>query len=74
MAAPSRHPYVKLAATLVLVGMGLFTLERYGLGRLGQDGAPPHIDPTVLSLLLIVPMLLIAAGAVVFVIGKLRRL
>jgi hypothetical protein len=74
MAAPSRHPYVKLAATLMLLGMGLFTLERYGLGRLGGEGEALHLDPTVLSLLVLAPVLLVAAGALVFVVGKLRRL
>jgi len=73
MATPSRHPYVKVAATLMLVGMGLFTLERYGLGRLEQ-GSALHIDPTVLSLLVLAPMLLVGAGAIVFLVGKLRRL
>ncbi len=74
MAAPGRHPYVKLASTLMLVGMGLFTLERYGLDRLGQNGEPLRLDPTVLSVLVVAPVLLVGAGAIVFIIGKMRRL
>ena len=74
MATPGPKPYIKLASTLVLIGMGLFTLERYGLSRIEEPGHPLHLDGTVLSLLVIVPMLLIVTGALVFVVGKMRRL
>jgi len=33
-----------------------------------------HLNGTVLSLLVLAPLLLIAAGAIVFIVGKLRRL
>jgi hypothetical protein len=65
---------VKLASTLVLVGTGLFSLEQYGLGRLEGPDHSVHIDGTLLSVLVIVPLALVAVGAVVFVVGKLRRL
>ena len=74
MATQGPKPYIKLASTLVLIGMGLFTLERYGLSRIEEPGHPLHLDGTVLSLLVIVPMLLIVTGALVFVVGKMRRL
>ena len=74
MAAQTPQPYIKLASTLVLLGMGLFTLERYGLSRMEEPGHPLHLDGTVLSLLVIVPMVLIVAGAIVFVVGRMRRL
>ncbi len=74
MAAPALKPYIKLASTLVLIGMGLFTLERYGLSRIEEPGNPLHLDGTVLSLLVIAPMALVAAGALVFVVGRIRRL
>jgi hypothetical protein len=74
MAAQGMKPYVKLASTLVLVGTGLFSLEHYGLGRLEGPDHSVHIDGTLLSVLVIVPLALVAVGAVVFVVGKLRRL
>lgn len=74
MAAPGPKPYVKLASTLVLFGMGLFTLERYGLTRIEEPGHPLHLGPNLLSLLAIVPIALIVAGALVFVVGRTRRL
>jgi hypothetical protein len=74
MAAQGMKPYVKLASTLVLIGTGLFSLERFGLGRLEGADHSIHIDGTVLSLLVIAPLALVLAGALVFVVGKMRRL
>jgi hypothetical protein len=74
MAAPGMKPYIKLASTLVLVGTGLFSLEQYGLGKLEGPDHTVHLNGTVLSLLVLAPLLLIAAGAIVFIVGKLRRL
>ena len=74
MAAQGPKPYIKLASTLVLLGMGLFTLERYGLTRMEEPGHPLHLDGTLLSLLVIVPLALIIGGALVFVVGRIRRL
>jgi hypothetical protein len=74
MAGQGMKPYVKLASTLVLVGTGLFSLEQYGLGRLEGPDHSVHIDGTLLSVLVILPLALVAVGAVVFVVGKLRRL
>jgi hypothetical protein len=74
MAAQGPKPYIRLAQTLVLLGTGLFALERFGLGRLEGDSHSTHIDGTLLSILVIVPLLLIAGGALVFLWGKMRRL
>jgi hypothetical protein len=74
MATPGMKPYIKLASTLVLIGTGLFSLEQYGLGKLEGSNHSVHLDGTVLSLLVLAPLLLVAAGAVVFIVGKLRRL
>jgi hypothetical protein len=74
MAAQGMKPYVKLASTLVLVGTGLFSLEQYGLGRLEGDAHPIHIDGTILSLMVLIPIGLVVAGALVFMWGKMRRL
>ena len=74
MAAQGTKPYVKLASTLVLVGMGLFSLEQFGLSRLEGPGKTVHLDGTLLSLLVIAPVALVAAGAIVFMFGKMRRL
>lgn len=74
MAAPPTKPYVKLASTLVLLGMGIFTLERYGLQRIEEPGQPLHLGATLLSLLVIVPVAMVIAGALVFIVGRMRRL
>lgn len=66
-------PYLKLAYTLIIVGMGLFMAERYGLSELSKNGSL-HLDGTLLSILVIAPILLVLAGCVVFMIGKMRRL
>lgn len=74
MAAQGPRPYVKLASTLVLVGMGLFSLEQFGLGKLEGPSRSFHLDPTLLSILIIAPLALVAGGALVFVVGKMRRM
>ena len=74
MAAQGMKPYVKLASTLVLVGTGLFSLERYGLGRLEGPDHAIHLDGTLLSLRVIAPLALVLAGALIFVVGKMRQL
>ncbi len=68
-------PYVKLAGGLVFAGGGLLAVERLGLSQMsGNHAGALHLDSTVLSLLVIVPVGLILAGCVVFMWGKMRRL
>ena len=74
MAVQGPKPYIKLAWTLVVVGMGLFSLEQFGLSRLEGPGNTVHLDGTVLSVMVIAPIALVAAGAIVFMVGKMRRL
>ena len=74
MAAQGQKPYVKLAYTLVLVGMGMFSVEQFGLGKLEGPNHSFHLDGTLLSILVIAPIVLVAAGAVIFMVGKMRRL
>ena len=74
MATQGMKPYVKLASTLVLVGSGLFSLEQYGLGRLEGPDHAVHLDGTILSLMVLVPIGLVVVGALVFMWGKMRRL
>jgi len=71
-----KKPYIKLAATLASLGTGLFLLERYGLNELrGMNGGKGlGLDPNVLGLLVIVPYVLILAAAIIFMVGKMRRL
>lgn len=73
MATPTTKPYVKLAGTLASIGLGLFFIERFGLGELNKNGTM-HIDGTIMSLMVIVPVALVVAAAVVFMVGKMRRL
>lgn len=74
MAAQGPKPYVKIASTLVLIGMATFSLERFGLSRVEGPGKTFHLDPNLLAVLVIAPLALVAAGALVFVVGKMRRL
>jgi hypothetical protein len=74
MAATGTKPYVKLASTLVLVGMGIFTLERFGLSQFSSPSHPLHVSGALLSVLVIAPIVLVLAGAMVFVVGRMRRL
>lgn len=69
-------PYIKLAATLASIGGAMFFLERFGLAELrgANGGQGIHLDPNLLGLLVIVPFALFLAAAIVFVVGKMRRL
>lgn len=71
-----KKPYIKLAATLASLGAGMFFLERFALGELrGVNGGQGiHLDPNILGLLVIAPFALILAAAIVFMVGKMRRL
>lgn len=71
-----QKPYIKLAATLASIGAGMFFLERYGLGELSKlnNGQGIHLDPNLLGVLVIAPFALILAAAVIFMVGKMRRL
>ena len=74
MAQPNMKPYVKLASSLVLVGTGLFSAEQFILGRIEGNSHSVHIDAMIWNLMILVPLGLVAAGALVFVLGKMRRL
>lgn len=63
-------PYVKLAYTLVIIGMAMFFFERYGLSQM----AGAHLAGWLISILVIAPMALILAGCGVFLFGRMRRL
>jgi hypothetical protein len=71
-----KKPYIKLAATLASLGAAMFFLERFALNELrGVNGGQGiHLDPNLLGLLVIVPFALIFAAAIVFMVGKMRRL
>jgi len=73
MATQQMKPYVKLASTLASLGLGIFFIERFGLSELQKNGTL-HIDGTILSIMVLAPILLVIAGAVVFMVGKMRRL
>jgi len=74
MATPTTKPYVKLAQTLIVIGMGIFALERLGLSQMTGSGQKMHLDGTLLSVLVIAPVVLVVAGCLIFMIGKMRRL
>ncbi|OEO31106.1 hypothetical protein VW23_018020 [Devosia insulae DS-56] len=73
MATQQMKPYVKLASTLASIGLGIFFIERFGLTELQKNGTV-HIDGTILSIMVLAPIVLVIAGAVVFMVGKMRRL
>ena len=67
-------PYLKLAYTLIIIGMGMFAFERFGLSEFAGPNQSLHLDGTLLSILVIAPIALVAAGCLVFMFGKMRRL
>ncbi|RYH09882.1 MAG: hypothetical protein EON57_04775 [Alphaproteobacteria bacterium] len=71
-----KKPYIQLAATLASLGAALFFLERFALSELQgvNGGQGVHLDPNLLSLLVIAPFALFLAAAIVFMVGKMRRL
>jgi hypothetical protein len=71
--APGTKPHVKLASRLVFAGMIIFGVEQFGLGQLEGSTKSIHLDPNLLSALVLVPILLVAAGGLVFVISRMRR-
>jgi hypothetical protein len=73
-AQKNAKPYAKIAGGLVMFGMSLFMLERFGLNWMrGPGHSGGHIDGTVLSVLVAAPLVLIAGGCVVFVVGAMLR-
>jgi uncharacterized membrane protein YidH (DUF202 family) len=68
-------PYMRVAYGLIAFGIGLFMLERFGLSALaGPQHSSMHLDPNLLSAMVIGPILLVIAGCIVFMVGKMRRL
>jgi hypothetical protein len=71
VSAPSTKPYMKLAGTLVMLGMAIFFFERYGLSNMQQG---THLAGWLISVLVIAPVLLVVSGCAVFLVGRMRRL
>lgn len=67
-------PYLRLAWSLTIVGLALFAIERFGLSEITGSGGPLHLDETLLSILVVAPVLFVLAGILVFMYGKMRRL
>jgi hypothetical protein len=63
-------PYVKLAYTLVAIGGAIFFFERYGLSHM--EGS--HIPGWLITVLVVAPVLLVVAGALIWMVGRMRRL
>ena len=70
---PATKPYVKLASRLVFAGMIIFSVEQFGLGQLEGPTKSFHLDPNLLSALVLAPILLVVAGALIFVVGRMHR-
>ena len=62
-------PHVKLAYSLIIVGMGLFMFERFGLDMLRGNGTGVQLSGDLLSLLVLTPLVLIGLGCLVFLFG-----
>ena len=71
--ANNSKPYVKLAATLSSLGLGIYFLEQFGLREL-QKVMKLEPDGIVITVLFLAPFLLIIAAILVFIVGKMRRL
>jgi hypothetical protein len=64
--------YLKLAYTLILFGMGIFAFERFGLSEIAGPNQSLHLNGTLLSILVLAPVVLVVAGCLVFLFGKMR--
>lgn len=74
MAEQKPKPHIKLAGTLVMLGMSIFMLERFGLNWMsGSSRTPVHLDQTVMSVLVIAPVALVVGGCLVFAVGSMLR-
>lgn len=73
---PSQNskPYLRWAWGLVFSGAIIFGLERFGLSEFSKPGRSLNLDPNLVSILAIAPVLLVVAGCVIFVVGRMRRL
>jgi heme/copper-type cytochrome/quinol oxidase subunit 2 len=69
-----KKPYIKLAWTLVVLGMSLLAFERFGLMEFAGQGGKLQLDENIWSILVIAPVVLIIAGCIVFMVGRMRRL
>jgi hypothetical protein len=65
-------PYLKLASTLVLAGGAIFTFERFGLSQFA--GPNPHLPGWLITILVVTPVVLVLAGLIIFMVGRMRRL
>ena len=65
-------PYMKLASTLVLFGAAIFTFERFGLSQFA--GPNTHFPGWLITILVVTPVVLVLAGLLVFMVGRMRRL
>lgn len=65
-------PYIKVAAGLVTFGASLLMLERYGAAQLHSNTM--HLAGWLLTTILLIPIGLILAGGVTFVVGRMRGL
>jgi hypothetical protein len=70
---PPTKPKSRTAWTLVILGMALFSIEQFGLDKIEGPTKSVHLDPNLLSALVIAPFILVIAGAVVFMVGRMRR-
>jgi hypothetical protein len=65
-------PYVRLAYTLIAIGMGIFALERLGLSELSSMRL--HLAGWLIATLVVAPVALVLAGCAIFMFGRMRRL
>lgn len=71
---PGQKPYLKLASRLVFFGGILFGIEQFGLSQLEGPNKSLHLDPNLISVLVLVPLGMVVLGAIIFVVGRMRRL
>ena len=64
-------PYLRLAYTLILIGAAMFTFERFGLN---EFRGTLQLNATMVTILVVAPVVFVLAGCVVFIYGKMRRL
>lgn len=68
---PEVRPFRRTAHSLTFAGILLVPLETFAITSIGSQTQP--IDPNVISLMAIAPLVLIASGIVIYFAGPLLR-
>jgi hypothetical protein len=70
--AVDQKPYIRRAQLLLILGFVSIGVVGWGLGELGKNNIAIH-EP-FLTIAFLIPIVLIVAGAGIFIYGRMRKL